>query len=87
MKKCFFIAAIIVLISSTIRAQETHFGLKAGLNSRSSVKISNGEDYDSKTGFHVGGLAHIHVTRHFAVQPEIVYSTQGGNDGDDLNLN
>jgi maltoporin len=83
MKKCFFIAAAIVLISSTIRAQETHFGLKAGLNSNS-VKISNGEDYDSKTGFHVGGLAHIHVTRHFAVQPEIVYSTQGGKDGDDF---
>jgi maltoporin len=86
MKKCLFIAVAIVFISSTIRAQETHFGLKAGLNS-SSVKISNGgEDYDSKTGFHVGGLAHIHIARHFAVQPEILYSTQGGKNGDDFKL-
>lgn len=85
MKKRLFIAAAIVLISSTIRAQETHFGLKAGFNS-ASVKISDGEDYDSKTGFHLGGLAHIHIARHFAVQPEIVYSTQGGKDGDDFKV-
>jgi maltoporin len=87
MKKCFFITAVIVLTSSTLWGQETHFGIKAGLNS-SSVKISDGEDFDSKVGFHVGGLAHIHIARHFAVQPEIMYSTQGGKDGDEkLKLN
>jgi hypothetical protein len=79
MKKCLFVVAVIVLTSSTLWGQETHFGIKAGLNS-SSVKISDGEDYESKIGFHVGGLAHIHVCRHFAVQPEIFYSTQGGKD-------
>lgn len=58
-------------------AQETHFGLKAGVNA-SSVEVSNGTDYDGKAGLYAGGLAHIHITRHFALQPEIYYSMQGG---------
>jgi hypothetical protein len=67
-------------------SQNTHFGVKAGLNS-SSIKISDGEDYDSKLGFHIGGLAHIHISKHFAVQPELMFSTQGGqDDGDDFKL-
>jgi hypothetical protein len=87
MKKCLFIAAAIILITSAMRAQETHFGLKAGLNS-ASIKVTDGRDYDSKLGFHVGGLAHIHISKHFAVQPEITYSTQGGEfeNGNDFKL-
>ncbi|HNP08813.1 MAG TPA: porin family protein, partial [Cyclobacteriaceae bacterium] len=33
--------------------------------------------YDAKTGFHMGMLLHIHVAQHFAVQPELLYSSQG----------
>jgi hypothetical protein len=33
------------------------------------------------TGFHAGGLAHIHLNRHFALQPELVYSSQGAEYG------
>jgi hypothetical protein len=69
-------------------AQDTHFGLKAGINS-ASLKIGEGTDYDSKTGLHIGGLAHIHINKHFAVQPELVFSMQGGklNDNNKLKLN
>jgi hypothetical protein len=31
----------------------------------------------NRTGFHAGVLAHIHLTRSWALQPELVYSTQG----------
>jgi hypothetical protein len=86
MKKLFCILSATVFFTAIINAQTTHFGLKGGLNS-SSVKVTNGADYSSKIGFHLGGLAHIHVARHFAVQPEIVYSTQGGKDGDNFKLN
>lgn len=81
MKKFFFVVTATLLFTTIIQAQTTAFGIKAGVNA-SSIKITNGEDYDSKAGAHVGVLAHIHCSRNFAVQPEIVYSAQGGKDGD-----
>jgi hypothetical protein len=82
MKKLFCIASAIILFVSILSAQQTHFGVKAGVN-LSSVEIDNGDDYNSKAGFHVGGLAHIHISQHFALQPELIYSMQGGKDEDD----
>jgi hypothetical protein len=80
------ILAVVTLLSLTILAKaqstDTHFGLKAGLNI-SSLDVKDGVDFDSKAGFHIGGLAHVHLSPHFGVQPEIVYSEQGGKDGDD----
>jgi hypothetical protein len=58
-------------------AQHPHFGLKGGLNAANLSSENNGTS-DFKIGFHLGGLAHIHVTNHFAIQPEVVYSQQGG---------
>jgi|SRR5436190_10867271 len=82
MKKIFFVGIICLFLQANIKAQtpDVHFGLKAGVNF-STIKISDGDYYDSKTGFHVGGLAHIHVAKHFAIQPEVLYSTQGANRG------
>jgi hypothetical protein len=77
MKKILFLSIATILFTIAAQAQNTHFGIKAGLNS-SNINIINGVDYDSKLGFHAGGLAHIHVNKHFAVQPEITFSTQGG---------
>lgn len=73
---------ILLFTSILVRAQytDTHFGLKAGLNV-SSLDEKNGVDFNSKAGFYVGGLAHVHLSPHFAVQPELVYSQQGGKDG------
>ena len=79
MKKIVSIIAISLFIVTSVTAQETHFGIKAGVNA-SSVEISNGDDYNSKAGLHIGGLAHIHISRQFALQPEIIYSMQGGQD-------
>ena len=80
------ILSVVLLLSLTILAKaqsaDTHFGLKAGLNI-SSLDVKDGVDFDSKAGFHIGGLAHVHLSPHFAMQPEIVYSEQGGQDGDE----
>ena len=87
MKKIFLILTATLISSAYLMAQHTQFGIKAGLNS-AHVERDGAIDYDSKLGFHIGGLAHIHVTSHFAVQPEIVFSTQGGESGDEkLQLN
>ena len=87
MKNPFIIVAFLIS-GMTLNAQNVHFGLKAGLNI-ASVNEKDGDNYNSKASFHVGALAHIHVTTHFAVQPEIMYSGQGGKitvAGDDYKL-
>jgi hypothetical protein len=75
MKKLLIIAACMVA-TAPVFAQSVHFGLKGGLNV-ASVSADNGLDYSSRTSFYLGGLAHIHVSEHFAVQPELYYSGQG----------
>ena len=84
MKRVIFVLSALFLSTLFVSAQETHFGVKAGLNV-SSINVSPGGDYDSKAGLHVGGLAHIHISPHFALQPEVVYSMQGGK-VDDVKL-
>jgi len=84
--KALCVAVLAGIFSFYTAGAQTNFGLKAGYNS-SSVQISDGADFDSKSGFHVGGLAHIHISEHFAVQPEVVFSTQGGEISDDNTLN
>jgi hypothetical protein len=75
---------LFLLINVFAKAQytDTHFGIKAGLNI-SSLDVKDGVDFDSKAGVNIGALAHVHLTPHFAVQPEVVYSQQGGKDGND----
>lgn len=88
MKKI-IISALMVLAIKGAFAQTTHFGIKGGVNFANIKDEAAGTTADNKTGFNVGGLAHIHVSRHFAVQPEIVYSTQGAeySNGAKLKLN
>jgi hypothetical protein len=59
------------------------FGIKGGLN----VYNINNEDntgYDSRVGIHVGVLGHFHIDQHFALQPEVEYSSEGARYTDDL---
>ena len=54
------------------------FGIKGGINA-ANFKIDPSFNSNSRIGLHLGGLAHIHVTEHFAVQPELMVSGQGAN--------
>lgn len=61
---------------SFANAQQTRFGVKGGLN------LSNwagGDVSDTKAlvGFHVGGFAEIKIIEKLAIQPELLFSTQG----------
>ena len=69
---------IAVLASSMIavRAQDPHWGIKGGVNV-ANIDIQRGADPGEKVGIHLGGLAHIHLSKHFALQPELIYSNQG----------
>ena len=86
MKKLVVVVVVMLSFIGFAQAQHTNFGVKAGYNS-ASVDIDPGDDYDAQSGFHVGALAHIHCGKYFAVQPELVFSTQGGEDlNGDLDL-
>ncbi len=85
MKKAFCLLSTALLSVLAVSAQQTHFGLKAGVNI-AGANVSPGDDYSSKAGLHVGGLAHIHLNKNFALQPEVVYSMQGGKRDDDTKL-
>ncbi len=86
------VIAICLFMSFAVAAQsKPKFGLKGGLNV-STLNYNSGYDVDWKPGFHAGGLAHIHFTPSFSLQPEVYFSTQGakipyGNDKLNRNLN
>jgi hypothetical protein len=73
---CIIIAALVV--TGKANAQHVNLGVKAGLN----VYTIHNDDgssssYDSRTGFHGGFLGHIHLSKHIALQPEVMYSAEG----------
>jgi hypothetical protein len=78
-------------VGATLFAQDAKFGFKAGLNV-ANLHNSNGSEWGSKLGLHAGVLAHIHLNPSWAIQPEVVYSSQGAKytvgDGEhELSLN
>jgi|SRR5690554_795500 len=98
MKKVLLLAAFAVFALTSVQAQEVRLGVKAGLN-MASVGGDNydyywgGSGFGNKTGFHVGGFVEIPLMGDFALQPEILYSSEGAgysvglvNLGSDLKL-
>lgn len=75
MKKTFIIVGALLAISFSAQAQLVKIGIKGGLN----YANINGPEIqtDAITSFHAGLVTEIKVTDRFAVQPELLYSTQG----------
>jgi opacity protein-like surface antigen len=85
MKKILLTAAAVFAFSFA-NAQEVKFGVKAGLN-LADWSGDNADGIDSRVAFHVGGLAEIKLSDKFALQPELLYSSQGGKaDGGTYNV-
>lgn len=61
---------------SYAQTSNVQFGVKGGVN-LSSVQTPDLTS-NSKTGYHAGLFTHIHLNKNFALQPEVLYSTQGG---------
>jgi outer membrane protein with beta-barrel domain len=76
MKKLLLFSAIAILTCSVAKSQELRIGAKAGVNF-ASVGGDFTDDYDGRTSFHIGGLVEIPISEKFAVQPELLYSSQG----------
>ncbi|MCU0334771.1 MAG: PorT family protein [Chitinophagaceae bacterium] len=88
-KLCLLALAAVSLLSATAQIS---VGAKGGLNVSNLSGIDNVNNFKAKAlvGFHVGGFVTFNLGRHFAIQPELLYSTQGAkleNATDDLKLN
>lgn len=75
-----FLSLIAIFISTAVFSQRgnVQLGIKGGVNLAGYNGNTNSNDL--RTGFHIGGLVHIHTYNpRLAIQPEIVFSTQGAS--------
>jgi hypothetical protein len=81
MKKLLLAAVLFIATSASIHAQLLKLGVKAGVNfaSQTGDPYMQGAafDKDGITSYHAGLVAEIKLLDKFAVQPELLYSTQG----------
>ncbi|WP_339920938.1 porin family protein [uncultured Flavobacterium sp.] len=82
MKKTIFAAVVLLAMSASVQAQLVKIGIKGGLNyanqNGSDITI-NSTNYQTSaiTSYHAGLVAEIKLVDSFAIQPELLYSTQG----------
>jgi len=82
MRKLFFLTAFAFLTFISINAQDFAFGVKGGVNVASVggntyAGITGLSSFSSKISFHVGAVVEIPISEKLAVQPELLYSSQG----------
>lgn len=78
MKKITLLGVLTLFFVTVTFAQQSpiQLGVKGGANF-STLKENESTSANHRTAFHAGALAHIHVSSHFAIQPEVMYSAQG----------
>ncbi|MES1215422.1 MAG: porin family protein [Bacteroidota bacterium] len=77
MKKCIVILGVL-LTAGVVSAQTTfQFGPKAGVNISNFSGGTGSIESNTLVGFHVGGFVSFQLGKSFAIQPEVLFSTQG----------
>jgi hypothetical protein len=74
--------AVLSCIVYKAKAQNTEFGLKGGLNV-ADLHSTATNNMNARASVYFGGLAHIHLNKYWAVQPELDYSCQGAKQNTD----
>lgn len=77
MKKI-ILSAVAVMAFGFASAQEVKYGAKVALNVASLT--GDVENASSYIGFQIGGFAEFKLSEKFAIQPELMYSAQGGKE-------
>lgn len=80
--KILFIILVATIVSANINAQKNvTLGIKGGMNiSMLNYKDVVDDTKDPRISFHAGGLAHVHLNKSWALQPEVLASKEGFND-------
>ncbi|MEM1336158.1 MAG: porin family protein [Bacteroidota bacterium] len=85
MKKLLFTALLVIGFGMILNAQSIHLGAKGGVNFASIT--GDDADFDGRTGYHIGAVVELGLSEKFAIQPELIYSTQGADESVlDLNI-
>lgn len=83
MKKVFLVCIFALGTTVSLQAQSVKIGVKAGVNFANQTGDArfDGVTFDKEgiTSYHAGLVAEIKLLDRFAIQPEILYSTQGAN--------
>ena len=80
MPKVIIISFFLLSFSHSILAQNTPFGLKAGMNI--STIGGDSENASPKIGMHAGFFSSLILSEKFSIRPEIVISNQGSRDSE-----
>ena len=91
MKKISLLSLMLIAVYA-VQAQNVDFGLKGGLNLATWSNNNSSVAYQNRVGFNAGLLARVHAGPNIAIQPEVVYSSQGtkytlGNQEHNLQMN
>lgn len=84
MKKLILTAFLLLGSFAVIQAQSIRFGIKGGINyanQNGSAITVNSDNYNSDaiTSYHAGLVAELKLIERFAIQPELLYTTQGAS--------
>lgn len=74
MKKLLLSVIAMTAFTLSLGAQETTFGVKAGINF---ANLGGDADGDAITSLHAGGVVEIGISEKFSFQPELLFSAQG----------
>ena len=78
MKKTIATLILLVLGTGISQAQLLEFGVKGGVNFANYTRGDvSGVDFKTITSYHAGMVMELKVFENFAIQPELLYSTQG----------
>ena len=79
--KIFLVGAIVAMAVSFAQAQDDEltpkFGIKGGINLANLRSGDDVSDENLKVGLNLGLMAKMPITSGFAIQPEVLYSSQG----------
>lgn len=75
MKKIIFTVFGLTVFSTATQAQSFNIGPKVGANFSSLSGVEGGK---SKTGYYFGAFAEVGFSGKFSIQPEVLYTAQGG---------
>ncbi|WPR70045.1 porin family protein [Flavobacterium sp. NG2] len=83
MKKTILIGALLIGLTSLTQAQSVRLGVKGGINYANqngtdiTLNSTNYQSTEAITSYHAGLVAEIKLLENIAIQPELLYSTQG----------
>ncbi|MFL9830924.1 porin family protein [Flavobacterium sp. ST-87] len=89
MKKLILVAIMFLSMTTVLQAQSIRFGIKGGANfaNQNGDASFDGIEYNKEgiTSYHAGLVSEIKLFDSFAIQPELLYSTQGASYKDAVN--